>query len=261
MAIVQTDALVVRSHRLGETSLIVTLFTRDYGLLRCVAKGARGPKSRFGAALEPGVSIAAVVYRKLTRDLQLLSKADIVAYWPALWQDPDRFARAGAVLEFLERAAYGESADPDLIDLATETLGAMSAAPPAALEPMLRAFEIQACRRLGYAPELSACLECRAPLGEGGLFHPLKGGLLCGTPCGGEGGAFRLSERARRTLLALAEHPLESLAGWAMERYPGAEVTRAIERFLSSHLERFEGLRAQRVGEAMVRYAAEGSTR
>jgi DNA repair protein RecO (recombination protein O) len=259
VAIVQTDALVVRSHRLGETSLIVTLFTRDYGLLRCVAKGARGPKSRFGAALEPGVSIAAVVYRKLTRDLQLLSKADIVAYWPPLWEDPDRFARAGAVLEFLERAAYGEAGDAELIDLATDTLDAMSSAPVAALEPMLRAFEIQACRRLGYAPELSSCLECRSPLGQGGLFHPLKGGLLCGDPCGGEGGAFRISERARKTLLALAEHPLRSLAGWVMERYPGVEVTRAIDRFLSSHLERFEGLKAQRVGEALVRYAGEAT--
>ena len=259
MAIVQTDALVLRSHRLGETSLIVTLFTRDHGLLRCVAKGARGPKSRFGASLEPGVTITAVVYRKLTRDLQLLSKADITAYWPALWEDPDRFARAGAVLEFLERAAYGEAGDPDLIDLATETLAAMSEAPPVALEAMLRAFEIQACRRLGYAPELTACLECRAPLGQGGLFHPQKGGLLCGAPCGGDGGSFRLSERARKTLLALAEHPLQSLAGWAMEHYPGVEVARAIERFLSSHLERFEGLRAQRVGEAMIRYA-EGIT-
>ena len=259
MAIVQTDALVLRSHRLGETSLIVTLFTRDFGLLRCVAKGARGPKSRFGAALEPGVAIAAVVYRKLTRDLQLLSKADITRYWPALWEDPDRFARAGAVLEFLERAAYGESGDPDLIDLATETLESMSGAPIEALEPMLRAFEIQACRRLGYAPELSSCLECRLPLEAGGLFHPQKGGLLCGTPCGDDGGAFRLSERARRTLVALAEHPLASLAGWAMDRYPAPEITRAIERFLSSHLERFEGLRAQRVGEALVRYAAGGA--
>jgi len=255
MAIVQTDALVLRSHRLGETSLIVTLFTRDFGLLRCVAKGARGPKSRFGAALEPGVSIAAVIYRKLTRDLQLLAKADITAFRSTLWEDPDRFARAGAVLEFLERAAFGEAGDPDLIDLASETLEAMGAAPRDALEPILRAFEVQACQRLGYAPELSACLECRTPLQQGGLFHPQKGGLLCGDPCGTDGGAFRLSERARRTLLALAEHPLESLGGWAMERYPGIEVARAIERFLSSHLERFEGLRAQRVGEALARYA------
>ena len=49
MAIVQTDALVIRSYRLGETSLIVHLFTGEFGLVRCVAKGARGPKSRFGA--------------------------------------------------------------------------------------------------------------------------------------------------------------------------------------------------------------------
>ena len=105
MAIVQTDALVLRSYRLGETSLIVHLFTGEHGLLRCVAKGARGGKSPFGASLEPGVRVNAVVYRKLTRDLQLLSKADIVRYWPSLWEDPDRFAKAGAVLEFLERAA------------------------------------------------------------------------------------------------------------------------------------------------------------
>lgn len=255
MAIVQTDALVIRSYRLGETSLIVSLYTREFGLLRCVAKGARGGKSRFGAALEPGVRLNAVIYRKLSRDLQLLSKADIVAYWPALWEDPDRFARAGAVLEFLERAAYGESGDPELVDLAVETLGAMATAPPPSLEPMLRAFEIQACRRLGYAPELTHCLECRSPLSQGGLFHPVQGGLLCGAPCGGDGGAFRISERARKTLVALAEHPLASLGSWAMERYPGPEVTKAIERFLTAHLERFEGLRAQRVGEAMTRYA------
>ena len=255
MAIVQTEALVLRSHRLGETSLIVTLYTRDFGLLRCVAKGARGGKSRFGASLEPGVRVAAVIYRKLSRDLQLLSKADILSYWPSLWEDPDRFARAGAVLEFLERAAYGESGDAELIDLAVLALTSMSAAPPESLEPMLRGFEIQACRRLGYAPELSACLECRKPLFVGGLFHPSRGGLLCGAPCGDDGGSFRLSERARKTLVALSEHSLDSLATWAMDRYPGAEVSRAVERFLTAHLERFEGLRSQRVGEAIARYA------
>ena len=47
---------------------------------------------------------------------------------------------------------------------------------------------------------------------------------------------------------------LGSLAGWAMERYPGAEISRTIERFLTAHLERFEGLRSQRVGEAIARY-------
>ena len=257
MAIVHTDALVIRSYRLGETSLIVHLFTGDFGLVRCVAKGARGLKSRFGAALEPGIRVRAVLYRKLTRDLQLLSKADIVAYWPALWENADRFARAGAVLEFLERAAYGESGDADLLELATETLAAMSEAPIPALEAILRGFEVQSCMRLGYAPELESCLECRRPLEGGGLFHPLRGGLLCGSPCGGDGGAFRISERARKTLVALGDRSPSSVGTWAMERYPGPEVSRAIERFLTAHLERFDGLRASRVGDRMAHYAEE----
>jgi len=255
VAIVQTEALVVRSYRLGETSLIVSLFTRDHGLLRCVAKGARGPKSRFGASLEPGVRVSAVVYRKLTRDLQLLSKTDIVEVLPALWDDPDRFAAATQVLEFLERAAYGESGDPELLDLAAATLRAMSVTPVSCLELIVRGFEIQACERLGYAPELTACLECRRALEQGGLFHPVRGGLLCES-CGGDAGSFRLSERARRTMVALSTSPIAALAGWAAERYPGVEVAKAVERFLMAHLERFEGLRAGRVAEAIGRYRA-----
>ena len=255
MAIVQTDALVLRSYRLGETSLIVHLFTEAHGLLRCVAKGARGPRSRFGGSLEPGVRVSAVIYRKPERDLQLLSKVDIAGYWPALWEDPDRFARAQAVLEFLERAAFGEAEDASLLALATATLAVMAEAPAPALEALLRGFEVRACALLGYAPVLSSCLECRKPLQEGGLFHPLRGGLLCGAPCGGDAGSFRISERARKTLVALGEHEPSSVASWAMERYPGPEISRAVERFLAAHLERFDGLRSSRVGERLARYA------
>jgi recombinational DNA repair protein (RecF pathway) len=172
---------------------------------------------------------------------------------PALWEDPYRFAASTQVLEFLERAAYGESGDPELLDLACETLRTMSRATIACLELIVRGFEIQACERLGYAPELTVCLECRSPLNQGGLFHPIRGGLLCGT-CGGGEGSFRLSERARRVMVGLSEEPISALAGWAAERYPGIEVAKAVERFLAAHLERFDGLRASRVAEAIGQY-------
>ena len=261
MAIVEVDALVLRSWRLGETSLIVSLLTAEHGQLRCVAKGARNPRSRFGSSLMPGVRIRAVVYRNVNRDLQLLSKTDIVRAWPALWEEPERFVALSSVVEFLDRAAYGESGEPALLELACDTLHEMSRAALPLLEPLLRGFEVQACERLGYAPELAACLECRKPLRGGGLFHPVRGGLLCGAPCGQDGGGFRISERARLTLVGLLTQPMAALGGWAAERYPGAEVGRAVERFLAAHLERFEGLRAARVGESLARYDGGSSRR
>jgi len=53
MALISTEALVLRGHKLGETSRIVVLLTRERGKLRAVARGARGRRPRYRSALEP----------------------------------------------------------------------------------------------------------------------------------------------------------------------------------------------------------------
>ena len=78
MAILQTEAVVLRGWKLGETSKILALFTRENGPVRVVAKGSRLPKSEFKGCLEPLTHIRIVYYEKRTRDLQLLSKTDLV---------------------------------------------------------------------------------------------------------------------------------------------------------------------------------------
>ena len=51
--IVQTEGLVLRNFRMSESSKVVIVYTRNFGKVRLVAKGARRPKSKFGASLEP----------------------------------------------------------------------------------------------------------------------------------------------------------------------------------------------------------------
>ena len=79
MALTRCEAVVVRTYPLGDTSRIAVLYSREFGLVRGVAKGARGPKSRFGAGLEPLSHVDVVLYRKDGRDLDLLSKVDVRA--------------------------------------------------------------------------------------------------------------------------------------------------------------------------------------
>ena len=50
---IASDALVLRTYKLGETSKVVVLLTRERGKVRAVAKGARGRRSRYQSALEP----------------------------------------------------------------------------------------------------------------------------------------------------------------------------------------------------------------
>ncbi len=61
--IVRTEALCLRSRPIRESSKLVTFFALDEGRLVCVARGARRPKSKFGAALEPFAVSRIIYYR------------------------------------------------------------------------------------------------------------------------------------------------------------------------------------------------------
>ena len=82
--ICHTDGLVLRGFRMSESSKVVVLFSRDYGKLRLVAKGARRPKSKFGASLEPMTWGRYVFYRQDNRELQILSEGDIAHAFEAV---------------------------------------------------------------------------------------------------------------------------------------------------------------------------------
>lgn len=73
--IIRTDAVVLRGMDYGETSRILTLFTRRHGIIGAIAKGVRRPGSRFGSTLQPLSVIQAVYYYKAERDLQLDRKS------------------------------------------------------------------------------------------------------------------------------------------------------------------------------------------
>src|SRR5216684_2540623 len=78
MALVNTDAIVLRTYNLAEADRIAVCLTRSAGLVRAVAKGARRMKSRFGAALEPFTLIRLAFYERENRELVSISSAEIL---------------------------------------------------------------------------------------------------------------------------------------------------------------------------------------
>src|SRR5947209_20590950 len=78
MPLIETESLVLKSYNLAEADRIVVLLTRDHGVVRAVAKGAKRLKSRFGSGLEPFSEVRIEYFHKDNQELVSLQRADLV---------------------------------------------------------------------------------------------------------------------------------------------------------------------------------------
>jgi len=164
MALIRSEGIVLKTHALGDTSRIVVVYTRDHGLVKLVAKGARKTPSRFGISLEPLSRSRFLFYYKPDRDLHLLSQTDTIVATGVGLTDLSRLAHAQAAVELLDRLVWGEEPHPDLYDLLSATLDATVRAPGTSLPAITIAFELQVASLLGYRPRLDACAGCGGTL-------------------------------------------------------------------------------------------------
>ena len=99
MAATKTEAIVLRTIKFSESSLIVTFFTREHGKIAVIAKGARKPKSRFSGMLSPGQILHVVYYFKPTRSVQTLAESDFAKKLMNIRVDITKMALCSSVLE------------------------------------------------------------------------------------------------------------------------------------------------------------------
>lgn len=243
MALTRTEGVVLKTYPLGDTSRIAVAYTRDLGLLKLVAKGARKSPSRFGFALEPLSRSRMVLYHKPDRDLHLLSQAETLSAIGSELGDLTRLAHAHAALELVDRLVWGEEPHPELYDLLVETLSAVRGAPTASLAAVTLAFELQVAGLLGYRPRLDACAQCQREISIRRLFAPARGGMLCDRCAAGEAGIIVLSADALAGLVLLLSRPVVD-AGRYLEVQRSGEILKAVEAFLKHHFQRFQGLRS-----------------
>lgn len=238
MALVKITALILRSLRMGDTSRVVTLLSRELGKCSAVAKGVRTPKSRFGASLEILSLSSLVVYFRPGRDLQLVSDGTLDREFRGLLQKSERYHYGCAVAEFLDRVLEEGATIPELFDLSVRVLGLMEEAPVGRLSYLLRAFQLRVAGWLGYAPRLDQCTSCGRP--EGTAFGATEGGILCETCSDHTPSALPLSPDT----LSL----LRSIQKGSLPRDPSSKTVQQLdsiaEAFLAYHIDRYRGLRS-----------------
>jgi DNA repair protein RecO (recombination protein O) len=185
MAAEKATALVVRTTDWSETSRIVTLWTRELGRVRALAKGGRRLKSNFDSALDLLTVCSIVLLRKSSGSLDLLTEAQVVRRFPRLRTDLAALYSAYYIAELL--ADWTEDYDPHPIVFdgalaALESLGA-NGGPATGLR--LARFELVLLRELGYSPALDRCAVCSRdldmapPSPASPAFSAAAGGMVC----------------------------------------------------------------------------------
>jgi len=214
----QVEAVVLRTWPVHEADQIVSLFTRDFGKIKGVAKSAARSRRRFGGALEPMTHVRAHYAERPSQELVRLDSFEIL-HSPLA--EPVDYGRATAL------AFFAEVLEQTRVDH---------------IWMPVTYFALWTTRLMGWLPDLSRCLLCGASLaGQPAYFHFFSDGLVCVEHKQmGDNSAHGATLTPDSQVLAVRifRSPVSAFAAESWPRSRGADLRRFAIQSLERHLER-----------------------
>lgn len=249
------EAVVLRTLRYGEADLIAHVLTRTGGRRGVIAKGARRPRSRLGARLEPFLALSLQLVQG-RGDLAVVRGVEVVAAHDQLRSSWRAQQVGAAALDLVSRMTIEHEPNEQLyhllrnfLDLLDST-AARSGADAAGDEPrgsaLLVAFQLKLLHVVGIAPQLGACVRCGDTSAIVAFSAP-DGGVLC-AGCRTAGDAM-LDAEVHAASVELMRVPMAELSTRAAEELPGPRVLRTIGTgIVGATCQEHAGVRPKRPG-------------
>lgn len=255
--IVKTEAVVLKSRRYRETSKIVTLYSRRFGKISGIAKGARETKSKFGAALEPMTHVSLVLYKKEHRELHLLSQSDILQLFPHLHSDLTKITAGLSVVELIDAAMHDEEPNEMIFRLLLQVLNELNSATKN-LQNVLYYFRLRLLDLMGFKPDFQACVRCkkrltRATSGDMPVhFDAQAGGILCKNCAVRFTRSVKLPFRTVKILHELQNASLSELRDIQIPVTSQMEIEETLKAYIKFHLAGVTKLRAEGMSKRLA---------
>lgn len=168
-------AIVLRTHKLGESDRIISMMSEGRGKIRAVAKGVRKTRSKFGARLEPTSHIALQLHEG--RNLDLVTQVETIDQFHTLRDDIDTLRRAVSMLEVVDQVSQEGEPDPKLYKMLVGALRTLAERQQPLVVP---AFFCKLLAHEGVRPVTDRCAEC-GDTSDLVAFDLTHGGVLCRT--------------------------------------------------------------------------------
>jgi DNA repair protein RecO (recombination protein O) len=234
----KTPAVILHSLDFAESDKLVTFFTRDFGKLRGIAKGAKRSRKRFGSGLEPLTCSAVCFFEKEKASLVRLDHCEIVDPFPHIHSDMLRLGYAGYLAELISVTAAERERSGELYALLIGFFELLNQ--PAFREEFVRIFELRLLALAGYQPELRSCVVCRREAKDKHRhwFCQSKGGLICSDCVRDSLDHAHLSWGTIRTLQRAQTIELEKIRRLFFSSQAREESRRILPHFIEYRIEK-----------------------
>jgi DNA repair protein RecO len=153
MAIIKTEAIILKCDNYRETSKIVTFYTKSHGKLRGIAKGVRDSKTRWGGALQAMAYLNMMFYYKENSTLHLISGAEYIDSLQKTYDDHDKLQIGYRIVELMNKTTADSQENLNLFSLAVDTLKSLNIATKNYVN-LLFNFEFKLLKILGFEIDL-----------------------------------------------------------------------------------------------------------
>ena len=234
MAVLTSEAVVLRTWPVHEADLVVSFFTRDYGKLTGVAKSALKSRRRFGGALEPMTVARAWFAERPKQELVRLDQLEIIRSPLSAPVDQARLTVLSFFAEVLEEILPEHDPQETVFRLIVSVLEQTTVEHP---WMPLTYFALWMTRLMGLLPDIAHCTACGEVLVAGETsFNAYADGLFCHVHRAGN--ASELAADSWQMALKMLRAPVGAFAGEAWPRRRGQDLRRFAVQSLERHMER-----------------------
>ena len=238
--IVKTKAVVISKIDYGDSSKIIQVYTEKFGKISAIAKGAKSNKSKSGKIIDILNYLEIILYKKNTRDVQIISEVELLSFFPSIKNDLSKYKYASAVLELIrsllledeinERLFRGTIKILELIENRSHNTALFFAK-----------YFLFFINELGYQISLNKCNECGQSLDDGeNVKFSNENGIYCNT-CGKDHLiSFEFSKELFKILLCISSKDYNCNCS-------SKDIDKIIiflEKYLIYHIPEFKGLKS-----------------
>lgn len=232
----RTEGIVLGEIRYKDTSKILSIFTKKFGKISVMAKGAYKAKSQLIANTQ-SFSYNYYIFHK-GRSFYYINQGDIINSFYHIRDNMDRILLGFYILELIEKSTPEEEPNEKLFLLTIRGLEILEKLETGFLKFII-AFELKFISFLGYRPYLEACVECGTiELSNNVKFSNIYGGILCRDCLSKDIKATKMDLSLRNKINKLLYAPLDKLDEISVNEGDLNRIQNIVERYILYSVDR-----------------------